>query len=686
MTQQQKRELAAKLLNTRGFRHLREASGPSFFGPRGTRRQLTAADFSGDRTRSFQRSAEVAAIDKEARTVELAFSSEAEVERWFGIEILSHEPGACELERLADGGPLLMDHNWRDQVGVIEKVSIDSDRRGRATVRFGRSARAEEIFQDVCDGIRRHISVGYNVETWKLVEERDGVDVYLITEWEPLEISFVSVPADTSVGVGRSLESAVATQQNTSSSELTSAQQKRENPVNIKTLRAANGDLVRAKVDETGAIVEVLEVLETAAQTRAAATAAPRIEVGDASVGSAESERARAARLLEIGRAYEASDLAEQFVRNGGTADALQAAILQRQAQNTKPLAQTASAEIGMSDSEVRQFSFLNAIRALANPTDRHAQRAAAFEFEVSAAAAQRMGKSPSGILVPQDVLTRAVSKTGQGATGGNLVATNLLSGSFIEYLYNHCVLMGLATPLTGLVGDVDIPRQSAKGNAYWVGEAENVGEGTPGFDKVSLAPKTVGAYADITRKMLLQSTPDAEGLTRLDIAKSVGQAIDLAGFYGTGGAQPTGIANISGINAVDFAGVEPSYAEIVEMESKIAAANADIGSMRYITHSLTRGALKTTQKFPGTATGTPVWEGNEVNGYGALVTNQVNHGDVFFGVFSQLMLGMWGGLELTIDPITLARSGGVRVIALQDVDLAIRHAKSFAVGRKAAP
>ena len=104
-----------------------------------------------------------AAINEDTRTVELAFASETPYERWWGIEILDLAARSVRLGRLSSGGPLLMDHDTRDQVGVIESIQIGADRVGRAVVRFGKSARAEEIYQDVKDGIRSNVSVGYAI-------------------------------------------------------------------------------------------------------------------------------------------------------------------------------------------------------------------------------------------------------------------------------------------------------------------------------------------------------------------------------------------------------------------------------------------------------------------------------------------------------------------------------------------
>jgi HK97 family phage major capsid protein len=149
-------------------------------------------------------------IDADARTVELSFSSEEPYERYWGIEILGHEQNEVRLGRLNNAGALLMDHNTRDQIGVIEKAWIDTaTRKARALVRFGKSVRATEILQDVIDGIRRNVSVSYDIIKMKLMktEKVDGaeetIDTYRVTDWEPLEVSLVSVPADATVGVGR---------------------------------------------------------------------------------------------------------------------------------------------------------------------------------------------------------------------------------------------------------------------------------------------------------------------------------------------------------------------------------------------------------------------------------------------------------------------------------------------------
>lgn len=651
------------------------------------------------------RMAEVAAIDVEARTVELAFSSEIEVARWYGVEILDHSPASVRLERLNDGGALLTDHSWSDQIGVVEWARVDPDRRGRALVRFSRNPAADEIFQDVIDKIRRHVSVGYRVLGAKLEETRGDLDIYRVTDWEPYEISFVSVPADNSVGVGRSADPLPV---NSNKPEIGERQQ---GVIKVeKILRDTAGNLVRALVDESGNITEVLEVLEKAGD-----------DTRGAEKRGEQREKNRVRIISEMGDTYNARDLALTAIRDGITAEAFQRSLLdhlntplEERAQanpaaqpagnsrsGNRPLDEMPSPIIGMTDAEIRRYSIFNVVRALANPGDRKLQEAAAFEYECSRAAQDQYEREAQGILIPDDVLCRFLQgrafnagggvNTPTGATTGtNLVATDFLAGSFIDLLRPRTTIMRLANSMGGLVGNVDIPKQTGGATAYWVGEGSSAKEATPTIGQVAMSPKTVGAYTDITRRLLKQSTPDAEMIVRNDLVAAIAQAIDLGGYYGTGADhQPLGLVNYTGVNGVAFAATNPTHAEIVQMETEIASDNADINSMAYVCNAKLRGYAKTTPKFSSgssvAAAGT-IWEpGNTMNGYSAEVTNQIATGDVIFGNFADLIVGLWGGLDLTVDPYTMSTSGGLRIVAFQDVDFVLRRTESFCVGRKAA-
>jgi HK97 family phage major capsid protein len=151
-----------------------------------------------------------AAVNTETRTVELACSSEQPVERWYGIEILDHAPGSVRLDWCNSArAPFLCCHDTDEQIGVIESARIDSDKVCRMIVRFGKGEDAESEYQDVLDGIRTNVSVGYVVHAYEVTRGVNGApDTYRITDWEPLESSLVSIPADMTVGVGRSADAA----------------------------------------------------------------------------------------------------------------------------------------------------------------------------------------------------------------------------------------------------------------------------------------------------------------------------------------------------------------------------------------------------------------------------------------------------------------------------------------------
>ena len=158
--------------------------------------------FSRDKMSTRSIAADNEVVDQATRRVKIAVSSEAPVERSFGIEILDHNEGSVDLSFLNSGrAPLLLDHDPTKQIGVIESANLDgSARRLRATVRFGKNGLAEEVFGDVTDGIRGNISVGYQINKM----DKEGRETYRATSWTPMEVSVVSIPADRTVGVGRS--------------------------------------------------------------------------------------------------------------------------------------------------------------------------------------------------------------------------------------------------------------------------------------------------------------------------------------------------------------------------------------------------------------------------------------------------------------------------------------------------
>lgn len=408
-----------------------------------------------------------------------------------------------------------------------------------------------------------------------------------------------------------------------------------------------------------------------------------------------EAETKRVAEILAIGEQFRtlvgADKLAAEAIRAGESIDAFRKRIMdaidERNRRTPTPAA------IGMSEGETRRYSLVRALAFLANPGDRKIREAAAFEIECSEAAVhQRGGNTPRGLLVPHDVLTRDLT-VGTASAGGDTVATNLLAASFIDLLRNALLLPGMgAQMLTGLAGNIAIPRATGGATAYWVAESGAPTESQAAFDQVAMSPKTVGAFSDISRKLLLQSSIAIEQFVQNDLATALALAIQNAAIKGGGSNEPSGILSTSGIGSVAGGtnGAAPTWANIIDLETAVAAVNAAVGTLGYLTNAKVRGKLKGTEKFTGSS-GTPVWgDGNTpLNGYAAGVTNAVasngtkgtgtNLSTIIFGNFADLLIGLWGGLDVTVDPYTNSTSGTVRVVTLQDVDVAVRHPESFA-------
>lgn len=607
------------------------------------------------------------AIDQEARTVTLAFASETPVTRCWGVEILDVASGSMDLSRMQSGAPLLVNHDPDDQVGVIESVQIGADRVARAVVRFGRSARAAEIFQDVVDGIRQGVSVGYQISSAILESEEDGVGVYRVTQWQPFEITLASLPADTSVGVGRAAPTTSQVEVITMDPQATPvsapAPAPTPAPVDVAAVRAAAGtDAVKAE----------------------------RQRVADINAGADALKNHDGIRSL-----------ADKAINEGWAMDQFRAEALKVMSSKPNPR----QAVIGMSDKDVRQYSFLRALHALANPSDAGAREAAAFEFEASRAAADQQSRQVKGLLVPFDVLKRSIAEglqtrasddlVGTASKGGNLVATQLLSANFIDLLRNAMVISRMgAQYLTGLVGNIAIPKQTGGGSFYWVAEDGSATSAGQTFGQVAMTPHTGAAKTQISRKLLQQSSIDVEAFVRGDLAKIVGLGIQQAAINGSGSSnQPTGILNVSGIGSVAGGtnGANPTWTNIVGLETDVAVANADVGTLGYLTNASVRGYLKSVQKFTTNPGGDAIWTAGDtpLNGYQTGVTNAVpanltkgtSSGDcsaIIFGNFADLIIGMWGGLELQVDPFSAGDTGAVIVRAFQDVDIAVRHAESF--------
>lgn len=571
---------------------------------------------------------EARAIDEESRRIRMSISSEFPVERSFGMEVLEHSEEAIDLSFIASGrAPFLMDHDPEKVIGVLESVELDPEtRRLRAVARLGKGALAREAFDDIVDGIKSNISIGYAINK---MERKDG-ETYVAKSWKPLEASLVSLPADQSeIGIGRSGQ--------------------------VPQITVTSND------QEGHQMTDQIDVAAIEAQARKAA-------------------EKNAAQIVELGQRHNQGAMAQEAIAKGQSVEEFRGALLEKIGSD-KALD---SQEIGLTKKERQRYSLLNAVRYMANPTDRKAREAAAFEIECSEAAQRAFNQSARGILLPAEVMRnwkRDLNSTDDAA----LFTDDFRGGDFIESLVNaSSVMQAGSTVLQGLSGDVKIPRKTGTASAGWVAESTNVSESEMTVGSVTMTPKTVGVHTDISRQLLLQTAAslDVEALVRADLSRAIALAIDLGGLEGSGSSgQPTGILNTSGVNTVTaFAAANPTWAETITLETAVAEDNALMGNLAYIMPASMYGALKTTLKDSGSGQFV-VEPGGTINGYRAIVSNQATAGNLYFGNFADLLMGFFGGLDIYLDESALALQGGLRIIALQSMDIAVRHAVSFAYG-----
>jgi len=615
----------------------------------------------------------------------LSFSSEkAVVARWYGGEILDHSPKSVRMDFMNSGrAPLLMYHDQRQQIGVIEKANIGSDRIGHATARFGRTASASDALSNVDDGIFTNTSVGYRVHEMMLDSEVDGEPVYRVTDWEPYEASIVGVPADTNVGVGRAILPTDAgppgTTQATTEAGSTPAS---SSPASAGT----------TEVQSTASPAATRGVTNVTTETTAAAGASAEPKVTGI---EAEKERKQAIENICAINKIDARVQA-RWIEDGARIPEVLKEVVEIQAERAKRPS-TAAASLGLTGSETNRYSLFRAIRALRfGGQNARFMQEAAFEIECSQAIGKRFNREmTTSILVPSEILQRPFGDqagralqeramaTTPGSKGGYMV--NVQNMGFIDILRNRSVAMRMgARVLSGLQGNVTFPRQTGKVTVTWqAGEGTSVTAADQALGQLSMTPKTCIAITDVSEQLLAQASPSAEAFVMADLAADVAiDGVDNAVINGTGGAQPLGIKNTTGVTTGQDA-ASATYAKVLAFVSTAGAANAIRGNPGWVT--TTAGAAKLMQVQRFTSTDTPVWTGNMLDGnlvgFNAMSSEQLASGNLIFGSWDEVVIGEWGVLELSTDNGgTRFNTAQVGIRAMWMVDVMLRYPQAFVV------
>jgi len=587
-------------------------------------------------------------IDMDKRTVMVGVSSEAPVERSFGQEVIDHSRENMNLDFLNSGrAPLLMNHDMEQQIGVVESVELDENaRRLRARVRFGKGERASEVFDDVADGIRQNISVGYRIDS-RVEREGDPEDYYRVAT-TPMEISIVSIPADQSsqVGVGREYsETLIST------------------PIERKSEMSENIDLEAVKAE------------------------------------AAKTAQRNAKDIMTLARKHNKADLGEEALGRGLSIDEFRGELLE--SIGNQPL-ETPAHVVDAPVKEQRSYSLASMIRAQATGD----WRDAGLEREMHDEIVRRTGKPSEGMYVPDFAWRAGVMTTAAtGAIAGEAVTDNFVptiqrGDMFIEALRAKQVMANLGvTFIGGLTNRVRMPKFSTGASAGFVEEAGAVADQSPADAGVTLQPRTLGAHAQISRLLMLESVPAIEQVVQDDLLRSIADRIEFHAIQGSGASgQPTGILNDGNVGNVDIsAGTDVAaltWADITDLVKTVEEANGVVNqaTLGWLSNAKVKAKMANTVRVASSDSVMLLndpW--NSLYGYKAEFTSNVpsnlDSGDggsdgsaLIFGDFSQLLVGLFGSPSIIVDPYTNSTSGDVVISVMQEVDVALRNAASFAI------
>lgn len=596
--------------------------------------------------------------------IPVVISTDAVVEVADGPEILVHTADAIDLTRAPL--PIIATHRGGQvNVGIVDQLQVSGGKL-RGMAKFGVRPEAAGYEADVRNRIVRSVSAGYA----RIKASFNAAGVLVTSRWMPTHCALVAEPADVGAGFYREavalpgFDLQPAPQMNQPAAR---AAQPKESPVDDNQ-QAAAGAIADNQV------------------TRGLTQGTP----GNQALAM---EQARVRGIGNLCKANSLDDATRDYwVHSGLSMEQVSDDLLKILAERGKANPQS-QAKIGLSDGETRSYSLTRAILAAANGK----WADAGFELECSREIAKRLDKVPDAtrFYVPFEVQTRNLQipahlrgrrdlNVAATTAGGYLVGTDNVS--FIEMLRNRSVAYRMgAMRLGGLRGNVTVPKQTGAATWYWLAsESTSITESQQVLGQMALSPKTGGAYTEISRQLLLQSSPDAEVLVTSDLGRVGGLGIDSAVLAGSGASgQPTGITNTAGIGSVSGVGfLAAAFARSLEFQTDVAVANVLPERGGYATTPAVAAALMQAVKFSGTAS--PVWDGNlwdgNVCGFPAMSSNQMAAASMVFGDWSSVVVAEWGVLEIEVNPFANFQAGIIGVRAMVSMDCGLRYPAAFSL------
>jgi len=627
------------------------------------------------RTAVFER----AEVDEDKREITVSLSSENPV-RMHGVEeILDHKDSSVRLGRLRASGVFLWNHSRDAVIGRIMAVKLNGNRL-TGTVRFAKNSLAEEKWRDVQDGILRETSIGYRVYDAKLERATPEMDTYRVTDWEPFEGSLVSIPADASVGVGRSYQD-----------------------------RQTDPEIIQLRGNTMPEDITTPTAPAPAPQPAPAATRQPDnvISIADAqrqADTATSAEKTRTKEILTIAdrlkdRFPGIVEKARSFIADGKSVPDFQNSILLEDI-GAKPVNTSAPVLREMEQDAKRNYSLCRLFRSFL--PGEGAKVDIGFENEVSQAIRSAGHRTHRGdFTIPSEALGigvrehdgKRVMQATTPSSGGYTVATDLM-GELIEKLDNFMIVGQLGVRrLSGLVGNVNIARQTGGATAYWVAENVSLTDSETTFDMLALTPHTVGATSPISKQLIAQSSFDAEAEVRTDLQLRLAIAQDLAFFQGTGAnGQPLGLFNQTQSTTADTPlaatvtkttfSAATTWAMTRTIVSNILASNVPTSNVSFVISPATWAKWST--KSADSGSGVFLWTGRaddgSVGGYPGKVSQHLPSNYAACGAWNNAYWAQWGGLDIVVDPYALKKTQALEVTVYDMVDFAFRHLEAFCV------
>lgn len=635
---------------------------------------------------TLTRAAEISVTGEgEQKAFSMSISSDVPYKRydWWNDkeywEVLDHK--GMDETRLKAGLPILFNHDRDQHLGRATKYENDGKKCTVSEIIWSGSEFAQQKKKDAETGALPTTSVGYRLlDEGVCIGEKDGLPVYKF-KFEPFEGSLVTVPADTTVGVGR-------------------------DAAEIERLRSLPGNLIAIHLQkEVDPETEKGHTQPTQTKAMAEQTTAekPQIDVSKERNEAVAAERSRVSSIQATsrhfaekglgGRKIDTAELAAKCIAEGKTEQEFRNMVMDGNFAEVKPV-ETTTPEIGMSSKEKRSFSLVRAMGCLARkqPVD-------GLEKEASDAHAKLIGREAQGLefFIPQDVWRARAFPNGisehQRAlftnvfTGaGALVGTDLLGASLIELLRNQMFVVAMgARTLSGLKGNVAIPRQTGGATASWLAEDSTATRTQQTVGQLNLVPHKLMAATAYTQQLLQQSSVDVENFVRQDLMAVIAIERDRAAINGSGvSGEPLGILGLGTqlSTPVTLASAESlTYAKALEFETNVALNNAATGKLGYMTSIRSRSNAKTLAEIQSTNSN-PVWKNDTVNGYPARATNQMPTATgVLFGNWDDLILADWADTSVLVDPYSLSLQSQISVVMQMLCDNGVRHTKSFSKG-----